>query len=235
MPVLLIAIALLIIVTLWLLFNPRLRLYSEYQKLGTDKFIALTFDDGPSPESTDQVLNILSEAAIKATFFVVGKNVRKYPALLKKTASAGHLIANHSNKHSYIMALTPKLILADVEATSSAVKEVIGRRPNYYRPPYGFRTPWGAKAIHDTGYSIVTWNNMTYDYFGLSGKRIIRSIIKRSRAGGIIVLHDGREGLAIPGYANMLEALPQIIKSLKLQGYTFVKIDDLIGQPGYRD
>lgn len=218
----------------WLCFNPAFDIYSLHHFPTSKKLIALTFDDGPCPDSTAAILRILKEHSVKATFFVVGQNVRKYPQLLQKTFNDGHLIGNHSDTHGYTMIYSPKATLEDIKRTESSIEEVITQRPVLYRPPFGFRTPWGAKGLHESGYHIVTWDDMTYDYWGLPAAKVVRNIIKKSHPGGIIVLHDGHEGLARSGLTNVVDALPEIIGSLQEQEYEFVTLDRLLGIEGYR-
>ncbi|HUD06421.1 MAG TPA: polysaccharide deacetylase family protein [Candidatus Saccharimonadales bacterium] len=228
---LLILFLLVVAAIIWLFFNPKSKIYSFHESSVGDKKIALTFDDGPNPASTPKILEILKSSSIKATFFVVGKNVRKYPDLLKKTANDGHLIANHGDVHKLALALSRQASLSDIRRTTESITKIINQKPTFYRPPYGFRVPWVAKAIDRAGYKIVTWNNMTYDYWGLASEKIVKNILNQSKPGGIIVLHDGHEGLAKSDFSQMLDALPTIITSLKHQGYKFVRIDELIGNP----
>lgn len=223
-----------IAITIWLLFNPRSKIYSVARLRTTDKIIAITFDDGPTPEATSRVLKILSDHNVHATFFVVGKNVLRYPEILSKIVSKGHLVANHSQDHDYSMFGLSSGVVKKADSTNKEIEKIIKKRPHFYRPPFGLRTPWGAKALKLAGYFVVTWDNMTFDYWGLSSDRIVNRIISKSRPGTIIVLHDGKEGLATQGYSNMLEALPVIITKLKQESYSFVTLDKLFDIDGYR-
>lgn len=222
-------------IAIWLFLNPEFDIYSQHHLKTDQKIIALTFDDGPDPQSTPKILDVLKEYDIQATFFVVGKNVKKYPELLKKTVEAGHLIGNHSYNHSYIRALGPLLLLSDIKATNERIYDQTKLKPIFYRPPYGFRTPWAVKAASQAGYKIITWNNMTYDYFGISTKNLVNNIVRHAHPGGIIVLHDGHEGLARGEFNNLLVALPIIIDNLKKEGYSFVSLDQLLATPGYKE
>lgn len=230
------AITLLIFVGIWIAFNPSVPIYSTSRGPVTDeKVIALTFDDGPNPLTTPSILKSLKDANAKATFFVVGKNVRKYPEILKTTYEQGHLIGNHSGRHTYnMLPRTNKTILRDINETNDAITSVIKQVPALYRPPFGFRTPWSARLIHKAGYSIITWDNITTDYWGLATDKLVRDILSKARPGGIIVLHDGAEGLA-RGTSHVPDALPTIIDELKRQGYRLVLLDELLGTQGYRE
>lgn len=224
---------LLVAILIWASFSPKISIYSRSKLTTTDKIIALSFDDGPDPNYTKAVLGILDSSNIKASFFVVGKNVQAYPKIVKAIDSAGHLIGNHSYYHNYNMAGWPKKCLKDIDTTSAAVNDLVAKYPMLYRPPYGLRTPWGARAIKNAGYSIITWNNMTHDYLGLPADKIMANIVKHSSPGGVIVLHDGHEGFAKPE-TDVLKALPGIIKQLSSQGYKFVRVDELFDLPAYK-
>jgi len=229
------AVFVLLAIIIWVGFNPTIPIYSKaHGPSRSEKVIALTFDDGPNPATTPSILNTLQAADVTATFFVVGKNVRKYPELLRETQKQGHLIGNHSGKHTYGM--LPRLnrtILRDINDTNDAITAVIGQTPTFYRPPFGFRTPWGARLIHNAGYNIVTWDNITTDYWGLATDKLVRNILAQARPGGIIVMHDGAEGAA-RGTSHVPEALPIILDTLKQQGYRFVLLDELFSTSGYK-
>lgn len=217
----------------WISFNPRINIYSRGGLTTNKKVIALTFDDGPNPKITPMILDVLNKADVKATFFVVGKNAVKYPNILLDIFKNGHQIANHSNRHSYSMLKPPRLILEEVNKTNESVFKIIKYRPIYYRPPYGFRTWWGARALSKAGYKIITWDNMTYDYWGIKSNKLVNKIVKRAKPGGIIVLHDGVEGLST-GNSNVVEALPEIIRRLKSNGYKFISISELFKTDSYK-
>ena len=229
------AIILLISVGVWIAFNPSIPIYSDSSGPETEeKLIALTFDDGPHPSTTLSIIKTLHDANVKATFFVVGKNVRAHPEIVKKLHAQGHLIGNHSGQHTYSMLpRTNKTVLRDINETNEIIASVIGQTPTFYRPPFGFRTPWSARLIRKAGYKIVTWNDMTTDYWGLATDKLVTNILKQARPGGIIVMHDGAEGLA-HGTSHVTQALPTILTELQRQGYRFVLLDELFGVPGYR-
>ena len=234
MILLLVLAVLILAAAVTVLFLPEVPVYSQSRLKTSKKLIALTFDDGPNPDSTERILNILENHGIKASFFVVGKQVDSFPELVRKTAARGHLIANHSYKHRYSsMLLSPRRLVEEINATNSSINKTIKRRPIFYRPPYGFRTPWGASALQRVGYFVVTWNDMTNDYWDLPASLLAKRIIGRAKPGGIIVLHDGHEGLAKGGFKHRLDALPVIIKALKDQGYRFVRLDELFDVPAY--
>lgn len=218
----------------YLSFDPRFSIYSIDRAKTNQKVIALTFDDGPSEPATSQVLSVLAENKVKATFFMVGDNVARHPELAKQVLQQGHVIGNHSDSHSYFMAGPTSRILKNVDEGQQEIYKATGVKPHFYRPPFGFRTFWGGRAIVKAGYTVVTWDDMTTDYWGLSPDRITANIVKHARPGGIIVLHDGQENKTGAKRDNVVAALPEIIQQLQAQGYTFVTLDQLLGQPAYR-
>lgn len=233
-PMLIFAIIAVVALTTYLSFDPRFSIYSVARAKTNDKVIALTFDDGPSEPTTNQVLSILKAGDVKATFFVVGDNVERHPDIARQIVADGNLIANHSDSHSFFMAAPPGRILANVNQAQDSIFKATGKKPHFYRPPYGFRTFWGGRAISQNGYFVVTWDDMTYDYWGLSPDRIVKNIVGHAKPGGVIVLHDGREAKAVAPRDNVAAALPQIIQQLKDQGYRFVTLDELFNTPAYR-
>jgi peptidoglycan/xylan/chitin deacetylase (PgdA/CDA1 family) len=231
----LVVLILLVLAGIWVAFNPSISIYSRSRGPATDeKIIALTFDDGPDAQNTPLILKTLRDANVKATFFVVGKNVRAHPDTLHTTHAQGHLIGNHSGKHTYgMLPRLNKTVLRDINETNETITTVIAQTPTFYRPPFGFRTPWSARLIRKAGYHIVTWDDMTTDYWGLPTEKLVHDILNKARPGGIIVMHDGAEGLA-RGTSHVPDALPKILDELKRQGYRFVLLDELFDTPGYR-
>lgn len=200
----------------------------------SEKLIALTFDDGPNDPYTSQVLDILKAKEVRAAFFLVGQNVRRNPDAVKKIIGEGHVVANHSYSHNRrVMAGPPEGLLRDVEKADNEIYKVIGKRPRYYRPPYGYRTVWGDAILKKHGYKIVTWDDLTTDYKKLASKIIVSRIVKRAHPGSIIVLHDGAENHQRVDRSNSVHALPEIIDRLQAEGYHFVTIDELIGSSAY--
>ncbi len=127
--------------------------------------IALTFDDGPNEPYTSQVLNILGQYGVKATFFLIGQNVRHYPEVCLRIMAEGHLLGNHSYYHRKSLCLRlGKTIAQELELTRQTIYEYTGFEVKLFRPPYGFRTPWLMRTAQNLGYSVITWDNMTRDW-----------------------------------------------------------------------
>jgi len=193
------------------------------------KVVALTFDDGPNGEYTEQVLDILEGEDVKGTFFLIGKNVETYPEIAKEIVAEGHCIGNHSYTHPWLLPFeTKKGIAAEISKTERAIYNATGVHPRLFRPPHGFRTPWMISALHKMGYKVIMWDDMTTDYMaGSKPKGIAHHIISHCKPGSIIVLHDGLNLDHGANRENTIEALRVIIKELKNEGYRFVTLKTL--------
>lgn len=199
-----------------------------------EQLIALTFDDGPNEPDTNQVLEVLQAKGVKATFFLIGKNVVQEPDVVLEIYHQGHTVANHSfSHHRRLMAGRPQLLLTDVNRAGSEICRIIGKTPRFFRPPYGYRTVWGDWLLVRNGYTIVTWNDMTADYRNMDPGKIAAEIVKKAKPGGIIVLHDGSEKAQPANQNNTVEAVPEVIDALRSEGFRFVTVDELLGQEPY--
>jgi peptidoglycan/xylan/chitin deacetylase (PgdA/CDA1 family)/GT2 family glycosyltransferase len=212
--------------------NPRSRFYGKVLSNGDRNRlrIALTFDDGPNEPYTSQVLNILEQYGIKATFFIIGRNALRYPETCRRIVAAGNVIGNHSHHHLKSLCLRPGRVVArEIERAHQAIYECTGLEPKLFRPPHGFRTPWLMRTVRNLGYTVVTWDNMTSDWNAeRSGEEIVLAILGRARAGGVIVLHDGRDTRLNYDRSHMLQALPFVIETLMERGFEFVTIPELL-------
>jgi peptidoglycan/xylan/chitin deacetylase (PgdA/CDA1 family)/GT2 family glycosyltransferase len=212
--------------------HPRSRLYGQVLSNGDrDRLrIALTFDDGPNEPYTSQVLEILRQYRIKATFFMIGQNARRYPETCRRVVAAGNAIGNHSYRHLKSLCLRRgKTVTRDIEMAHQAIYECTGLKPMLFRPPHGFRSPWLMRAVRNLGYKAVTWDNMTSDWEAeKSGDEIVLAILRRAKPGGVIVLHDGRDTRLNYDRTHMLQALPFVIETLLERGFEFVTIPELL-------
>lgn len=188
-----------------------------------EKKIALTFDDGPNPEFTPLVLKLLSDYNAKATFFCIGKYIKKYPELLKQIEAEGHAIGNHSYSHSNSIDFkSTEGWLMELKDMDQAVFTLTGRKPTLFRPPFGVTTPNLAKAIKVTGHQVVGWNIRSFDMVLKKRNMILSRVLKRVRPGCIILLHDSHEHI---GYV-----LEQLLQFLKAHDYEMVTINDLLDE-----
>jgi len=212
--------------------NPRSWFYGKVLSNGNRNHsrIALTFDDGPNEPYTSRVLSILEQYKIKATFFIIGQNARRYPEICRRIVAAGNAVGNHSYHHHKSLCLRRgKSIARDIELAHQAIYDCTGFEPKLFRPPHGFRTPWLMRTVRHLGYTVVTWDNMTGDWkANKSGEKIVRTIVQRVKPGSVIVLHDGRDSRPSYDRSQMLKALPFVIGTLRERGFDFVTIPQLL-------
>jgi len=187
---------------------------------GEFKEIALTFDDGPDPNATPRILDMLNKEGIKATFFVVGKMVEKYPGLLRQVWKEGHDIGNHTYSHPDLTKLSKEDILEELDKTRLLVKKITGKETHLFRPPGG---RYDNKVIVTTtlsGYKMILWTDYPGDFGCPSSKLIYQRTVSGAEDEGIILLHNGLD--------TTLNALPKIISELKKGKYRFVTISELM-------
>ena len=172
--------------------------------------IALTFDDGPNPSATPRLLEALARHNVRATFFLIGSFARLEPALTREIAAAGHLVGNHTMTHPFLPRLGYQQIRAQLSDCNRALEDIIGRRPNLFRPPHGARSPAVFRAAAALHLEVVQWNLMVDDWKQVSADTILGRIergISRNRArrvGTNLVLHDGGQagrGPASPAHS----------------------------------
>lgn len=178
---------------------------------GEKPSVYLTFDDGPIPESTPELLSILAEVDAKATFFVVADNVRKYPRLYQAIMEAGHSVGNHTYHHRPPFKESVESLMEDVELACKYVDSGL------FRPPHGLMWPRQQKALSDAGYRVVMFDLNTRDYrTDITADDIVETVEKYVRPGCIINLHDSLKSID-----KLRIALPRILNHLHGQGYSF--------------
>ena len=193
--------------------------------------IALTFDDGPSPDSTREVLATLARFQAHATFFVLGDKVRGAPAVLREIANDGHTIGIHGDWHDRLLSLRhPDRIVADLERAQAAVAAVTGMRPSLFRPPIGHVSPRTAAAARRLGLTLVAWSVRGRDGLAsATAKSVQRRVVAGLRPGAIVLLHDAAErGQRLPAGVS---ALPAILEEAQRRGLRCVAISASGGQP----
>lgn len=158
---------------------------------GKAKSVALTFDDGPDPETTPQILDILKRNEIKATFFVIGKKAEQYPELLRQMDEEGHVIGNHSYSHSFAIGFfSTKRLSQDMHRCSEAIQRVIGKMPLFFRPPFGVTNPRYVQALRENKLRSVGWSLRSMDTRAQNKYQLIDKVISKLRRGDIVLLHD---------------------------------------------
>lgn len=181
--------------------------------------VALSFDDGPNPYATEQILEILREHKVHASFFLIGKRCEQYPQIVKKIAKGGHLIGNHTYSHA----------LGDFEHCNVIIENITKERPTTYRPPY-FRLDFLNMEFDQLeGKLIVTGDVNSYDYDDVTSEAVVSNVLNNTINGSIIDMHDGSEidtDLPLRAEKTIL-ALPYIIAELQQRGHILVRIDEL--------
>ncbi|HEY9667481.1 MAG TPA: polysaccharide deacetylase family protein [Coleofasciculaceae cyanobacterium] len=186
------------------------------------KPIALTFDDGPWPNSTSQVLNILKKNNVKATFFVVGRQVKQYPQLTKRLVAEGHAIGNHSWSHQYHR-YSPSAAAHELNSTTDLVHKITGVKTSLFRPPGGILNNGLATYAQQKKYAVIMWSADSLDWRYRGTSALINSVLREAQPGAIVLLHDGGGNRS-----KTVQALPQLIAQLKKRGYKFVTVPELL-------
>ncbi|WP_430614994.1 polysaccharide deacetylase family protein [Flavobacterium sp. JP2137] len=178
--------------------------------------IYLTFDDGPIPEITEWVLQVLDYYQIKATFFCIGDNIDKHPDIFKKIVAAQHRIGNHTQHHVNGWKTDNATYLREVESCAAKIPTVLGASM-LFRPPYGKIRPSQVTALLEKNYKIVMWTVLSGDYDSkITPERCLQNVVRHSRSGSIVVFHD-----SLKASQNLTYALPKAIEQLLSEGYVF--------------
>lgn len=199
------------------------KLSTAIYRLDTNKkSIAITFDDGPSMHNTEKILNILKHFNVKATFFLLGKYVKKFPRVVKRIKTEGHQIGNHSWTHNKFSHMTTSTLKKEIYDTEQEIKSVIGYGTDILRPPYGDFTAADTNIIDQLGFKTIMWSVETEDWKkNVTEKEILARILRDKSPGSIILFHCS-------DYCNTtVKVLSEVISKLRQDGYEFVTLEDL--------
>ena len=185
-----------------------------------DKVVSLTFDAAWGNEDTEEIINILGKYNVKATFFVVGDWVTKYPESVKQLHDAGHEVMNHSNDHAHFSKLTPQQIKDNINTCSDKIEAITGVRPTLFRAPYGEYDDHVISAINGMGIRTIQWDVDSLDWKELSASDITKRVTANVEKGSIVLFHNAAK--------NTPEALPAIIEYLIGEGYSIVPVTEII-------
>lgn len=199
---------------------------SVWRGAGDRKSVALTFDDGPTP-ATIEVINILKNLNVKATFFECGMNVRRHPEIARSVIQEGHEIGNHSDSHPNFALRSASFITDEFRRGQTAIEDAAGVTPSLLRAPYGVRWFGFRQAQAELGLQGVMWSLIGLDW-RLPAAAITRRILSRVRPGDIICLHDGRGVTECPDVSQTIEAVRQILPPLLQTGYHFETVTQLL-------
>lgn len=182
------------------------------------KKIAFTFDDGPNPQYTDRLLKILNEYHVPATFFVVGKQVERYPQLLRKIFQEKHELANHTYSHRNLKKLSFKEFKNELEKTHQLVQSITEQKMKFFRPPGGHYDQNVIQRGKKLGYTMILWTMFPKDHINPSPEIIRNRVLNNAGENGIALFH---------GVENTLSVLPELIVALRKRGYSFVTLSQL--------
>lgn len=186
---------------------------------------ALTFDDGPDPDSTPAVLDLLDERRAKATFFCIGERSRRHPDLCREIAHRGHEVENHSHRHLPTFALlTPAGQRREIAAAQETIVALTGSRPRFFRPPAGVRSPLLDPVLHGLDLRLANWTRRGFDTLDRDAPRIASRLTRGLAAGDILLLHDGHCARTAAGRPVVLEALPRVLDAAAGEGLVSVTL-----------
>ena len=202
----------------------------------SEEVVALTYDDGPNPPHTAQLLRMLEKHEVKATFFVKGRNVEAYPQELLAVAAAGHEIANHSFHHRPMISIDKAAMRTEVELANDAIEEVLSYRPTLFRPPWGAQGVGLKRALDELGMRSILMSDNGEDWEVTDPQQIADAILKTVKPGSIILLHDGHGDVDAPqdqdSRAATVAATGIVIESLKARGYRFATVGEMLASAG---
>jgi peptidoglycan/xylan/chitin deacetylase (PgdA/CDA1 family) len=188
--------------------------------------VALTFDDGPDPQVTMRVLDLLDGAGARATFFCIGRRAEAYRDVTAEIARRGHRVENHSHTHPHLFACYPwGAMRREIERAQETIADTVGRRPRLFRAPAGFRNPLLDGVLHRNGLRLVSWTRRGFDAIGGHPDAIARRLLRGLAEGDILLLHDGSTLRAHGGNRQVLEVLPRVLDALAARGLRSVPIE----------
>lgn len=198
------------------------------ERVTRDKVVALTFDDGPHPVFTPEVLRLLDRYHVKATFFVVGSQARRYPEIVRSMAVKGHVIGNHTYSHPRNLELTTAAqIEREIDACNAVVESLTGKRPNLFRPPHGLINYQILGLARNRGCRTVLWSVCADNHTAPTPRMMADRVLRAVSPGCIILVHDGGTGIRWKD----VQATRIIVESLIKNGYRFVTVTDLLRNP----
>ena len=185
--------------------------------------VALTFDDGPHPVHTARLLDTLAELGVPATFFVVGKDVDRNPALVARMARDGHELGNHTYRHRYLPLARSRSVEHELRATDQAIVRAAGVVPKVARPPWGGRSPRNVRVFQRLKKRLVLWDVNSFDWKGKPAREVALRVLDRTRAGSIVLMHEARDG-----GETTIEAVRMLVPALRARGFELVTVSRAI-------
>lgn len=198
------------------------RVPASYNAVNTSRpVVALTFDDGPHPEYTPKLLDILRHHGVRATFYVIGRSVETYPEIARRIVAEGHEIANHTWSHPALPSISPARLDQEITKTSETIYRVTGRKPTNMRPPYGaINERVRQSLLQRHGLDVIMWSVDPLDWKRPGASVVTQRMVDGAKPGGILLAHDIHPGT--------IEAMPSTISRLKAKGYGFATVSQLL-------
>ena len=194
-----------------------------------DGRVALTIDDGPHPEVTPRVLDLLDAARARATFFCVGEAVRRHAALSREILARGHAIENHSEHHlKRFSLLGPRAMLAEVALAQESIAAATGERPRFFRAPAGLRNPFLDGVLRSLELTLASWTRRGFDTVSPRPDVVLGRLTRGLADGDILLLHDGNAARTAAGEAVVLEVLPQLLAAVRAAGLSTVTLREAL-------
>ena len=213
-------------VLLWIFFRPPFG--KNIVHLNTDKrIVALTYDDGPNPPYTDQLLDILAKHNAKATFFMIGNRIERHPETVNRVIAEGHQIGNHTYSHPLLGFLPPIYVQREIERTDDLLQQYGIAKDNVFRAPLLTRFLPVAYVLAKRDRIHISCNVWSWDWTTQNPDKITETVLKQTKPGSIIVLHDGKAENKNANRSGTIEATDRIITALKRDGYQFVRLSDV--------
>ena len=193
--------------------------------------VALSFDDGPDPQITPQVLRLLEAHGVRATFFCIGERVRQHPELARAMVAAGHTIENHTHSHpKHFAAMGPGGMRRQIQAAQHDIASVVGRAPRFFRAVAGLRNPMLEPVLVAQGLQLAHWQRRAFDTRESNPQRVLARLTRGLQAGDIVLLHDGHSARTPDGQAVVLAVLPQLLLHIQRAGLRCVTLDEAFPQ-----
>jgi peptidoglycan-N-acetylglucosamine deacetylase len=189
--------------------------------------VALTIDDGPDPEVTPAVLDLLSRNRVRATFFCIGERVARHPDLARRIAREGHEIGNHTEHHRYVFSLFgPASIRREITQAQASIQAICQVVPRFFRAPAGLRNPFLQPCLAQLDLQLASWTRRGYDTVNADGERVLQRLTEHLAAGDILLLHDGRAARTADGTPVILAVLPRLLAALARQRLRCVTLSE---------
>lgn len=194
--------------------------------------VALTIDDGPDPEVTPAVLDLLTRHGVRATFFCIGERVARHPEIARRIAREGHEIGNHTERHRYVFSLFgPAAIRREIVQAQASIQAACQVVPRYFRAPAGLRNPFLQPCLAELDLQLASWTRRGYDTVNADSEQVLQRLTRNLAAGDILLLHDGRAARTADGMPVILAVLPGLLAALARQRLRCVTLSEGLAVP----